>query len=124
MTLWWSPSHPMADAVPWAPVKASVLMLKVQRYCGRGPAVAAAAVSEAVAMFEVVAAAGPPTTKPAPKAASASRVIRLRRRDARVRAGGVSRGDRSRDRPFRVAGDQGGVPALSFVLAGACLPKL
>ena len=37
MTLLWSPSHPMADAVPAAPVKASVLTLKAQRYAGAGP---------------------------------------------------------------------------------------
>src|SRR5580704_1490189 len=36
-TLLWSASHPMADAVPSAPVKASVLTLKLQRYAGPGP---------------------------------------------------------------------------------------
>ena len=31
MTLLWSPSQPMAEAVPSAPVKASVLTLNAQR---------------------------------------------------------------------------------------------
>ena len=34
MTLLWSPSQPMAEAVPSAPVKASVSTLNAQRYAG------------------------------------------------------------------------------------------
>ena len=37
MTLLWSPSQPMVDAVPSAPVKASVATLNGQRYAGSGP---------------------------------------------------------------------------------------
>jgi hypothetical protein len=37
ITLLWSPAHPIALAVPSAPVNASVLTLKLQSYWERGP---------------------------------------------------------------------------------------
>src|SRR5580704_3235679 len=49
MTLLWSPSQPMAEAVPSAPVKSSVSTLNAQRYAASGPA----------AGTEAAAAAGP-----------------------------------------------------------------